>query len=79
MIIMDDAEFAARLQHSSNIDELMEGLNDRPARAQKTAAQAQSINAPLAPINEAKASLLSPADQRDRLILMPRPSYNWAA
>ena len=48
MLYMKEFELAARLQHSASIDELMEGLNDRPEPEQNVTETSQSATASLA-------------------------------
>jgi len=76
MLFMKDIELAARLQHSSNIDELMEGINDRPEPAAR-----RSSGSGLASISTASMpdDNAHPVDHKNAREKAPKALYPRAA
>ncbi|MGI9480388.1 MAG: hypothetical protein ACR2PI_27110 [Hyphomicrobiaceae bacterium] len=70
MFFMNEVELATRLQHSSNIDELMDCLNDCPHKT-ATASQFSSSTRPDARITQAKE--LEPRSDRRQTAKPPYP------
>lgn len=73
MLFMKDIELATRLQHSSNIDELMEGINDRPEPVARRSNGSRLASMPTASMPDDNAHLVDHKNAREKAPKAPYP------